>query len=209
MKILQLNGKELFRVLGKNKANIKAIEKELDVKIDASDSGEITINSEDSYKEYLCLEIIRAVSLGFNIETALSLKNEDFMFKTIPLKNIVKKSRIGPIKGRIIGTEGKSKRVVEDLTETAIAVGDNVVGIIGSSQNVEIANAAIDMLIHGAPHAIVYKHLEKSRSKIDEELPLREIIREDFLNPKKKKPKKKVKRKKLIKEKISKKAVKK
>ncbi len=191
MEILQLNGKEFFRVLGKNQINIKFLEKELDVVIKTSKEGEIRIEGKDPYKEYLCLEMIIAVSMGFNIETALFLKNEENILKTIHLKNLVKKSRIGPIKGRIIGTEGKSKRVIEDLTETAIVVNDNVVGIIGASQNVEFASAAIDMLIHGAPHSIVYKYLEKSRAKINEELHLKEIIREDFLNPEKKKIKKK------------------
>lgn len=190
MEILQLNGKEFFRVLGKNQSNIKFLEKELNVNIKASKGGEIIIESQDPYNEYICLEIIIAISIGFNIETALLLRNEENIMKTIHLKNVVKKSRIGAIKGRIIGTEGKSKRVVEDLTETAIVVSDNIVGIIGASQNVEFASAAIDMIIHGAPHAIVYKYLEKSRAKINEDLHLKEIIREDFLNPKTKVKKK-------------------
>src|SRR3989339_1286787 len=110
MKTLRYAGKELFRILGKNESNLERLEKELGVDLDVSEFGEIKIESTNYLNEYLCEEMIGALSLGFNIEEVVKLKDEEIIFKKIILKSLVKASRINPIKGRIIGTGGKSKR---------------------------------------------------------------------------------------------------
>lgn len=194
MKTLRYSGKELFRIIGKNESNLERLEKELDVDLDVGEFGEIKIESTNSLNEYICEEMLEALAVGFNIEEVVKLKDEEILFKKIILKNLVKSSRINPIKGRIIGTGGKTKKVMEDLTETSIVIEEHSVGILGYAENVEIAGAAVDMLIHGAPHGVVYKYLERARSKAKErELPLTEMIREEILHPelKKAKPKKK------------------
>lgn len=217
MKIVRYSGKELFRIIGKNEINLERLESELDVDLDVSEFGEIKIDSTNYLNEYLCEKMIEALSLGFNIEDVLKLKDEEIIFKNIILKNLVKAARINPIKGRIIGTGGKTKRVIEDLTNTSIVIEEHGVGILGYAENVEIASAAVDMIIHGAPHGIVYKYLEKARSKMKErELPITEMIKEEILHPelaKTKKGKKKAtskkktaSKKKLVKVNIRKKA---
>ncbi len=193
MKTLVFSGKELFRVLGKGKKNILALEKKLNIKILIDNFGEVKIDGNDPFLEYLCSEMLDALSLGFEINDVLILNDEDYIFRKIYLKNIVRSSRIGAIRGRIIGTGGKAKRIIEELSETRVIVSENIVGIIGLAENVEIANNAINMLISGAPHSTAYRYLEKTRSKgRDSELPLTEIIKDEILNPKKNIKKKKV-----------------
>lgn len=196
MKTIVFSGKELYRVIGKGRKNIERLEKELNVKIEINDFGEIKIEGKDPLKEYLCAEMMDALSIGFEIESVIVLKDEENIYRKILLKNLVKPSRIRAIRGRIIGTGGKAKRITEELSETSITVSENVVGIIGLAENVQIANTAISMIISGNPHSSVYKYLEKTRSmERDSELPLSEIIREDVLNPKKtktEKPKSKI-----------------
>lgn len=200
MKNLRYSGKELFRILGKNESNLERLEKELDIDLDVNEFGEIKIEGISSLNEYLCEEMLGALALGFNIEDVIKLKDEEIILKKIVLKNLVKASRVNSIRGRVIGTGGKTKTVIEDLTETSIAIEEHGIGIIGYAENVEIAGAAIDMIIHGAPQGIVYKYLERARSKAKErELPLTEMIREEVLHPERAKPKKKKKIKKIIK----------
>ena len=65
------------------------------------------------------------------------------------------------LKGRVIGTEGKSRRVIEELTETHISVYGKTISVVGEIANVGIAKNAIEKLLEGGMHAGVYHELEK------------------------------------------------
>ena len=70
------------------------------------------------------------------------------------------------MKGRIIGAEGKSRRTIEELTETNVSVYGKTVSIIGLAEGVDMARRAIETLLSGSPHANVYKWLEKKRREL-------------------------------------------
>ncbi|MHA2206644.1 MAG: KH domain-containing protein, partial [Candidatus Thorarchaeota archaeon] len=67
------------------------------------------------------------------------------------------------VAGRIIGENGRTRRVIEQTTECKISVYGHTVSIIGIDPGLEYASRAISMIIGGAPHGAVYKYLEKSR----------------------------------------------
>lgn len=163
------SGKKLWRVLGRNHQNKKRIEESMNISLEISGS-EITIKSrkKDSVAEYITSEILEALSLGFNFEAAIQLKNPDYVLKEINLKNYVKQSRLETIKGRIIGTQGKAKKVIKNITDVDLALTDNVVAIIGTAEKIEVVSKAVESLIQGSPHSAVYKYLEKSRAKLIE-----------------------------------------
>jgi ribosomal RNA assembly protein len=69
------------------------------------------------------------------------------------------------IKGRIIGEEGKSRRTIEDLTDTYISVYGHSVGLIGKSDQIKIASDAVTMLSKGKSHKTVYNMLQEARRK--------------------------------------------
>ncbi len=173
MKKIFFSGKELWRVLGKNNTNLKKIEKRLNVGITET-QGEISIQSKskgkDAIIEYLTLKIIEALALGFAIETTLHLSNTDYSLMKIDIKSYAKGKRVNVIKGRIIGTKGKTKALLERLSECNIVLSDHTVGIIGKIENVELASQAIYSLIKGKPQSKVYGFLERSKVKLKEEL---------------------------------------
>jgi ribosomal RNA assembly protein len=70
------------------------------------------------------------------------------------------------LRGRVIGKQGKSRRTIEQLSETYISVYGKTIAIVGDSENVEIARTAVENLLKGASHASVYKWLEKKRKEI-------------------------------------------
>jgi ribosomal RNA assembly protein len=67
------------------------------------------------------------------------------------------------LKGRIIGKEGKTRRIIEELTETNVSVYGHTVSIIGNMEQAEVAKEAIRMLIRGSLHQTVYRFLHRKR----------------------------------------------
>jgi len=139
--------------------NKKIIEETLKVKL--SSKEKIIFIEGEAENEYICLQAIEAINLGFSIKTALLLKDEDIVFKQIPIKSIAKRRDMSQIRARIIGTNGRVLDTLESLTDCFIAVHNNKVGIIGSIENIKTALYALENLIAGSKHASVYAYLEK------------------------------------------------
>ena len=103
---------------------------------------------------------------GFNPEVALRLLKSDYAFELIQLADYARnKNDEKRLKGRVIGQEGKSRRLVEELTSTDVTVYGKTIGIIGEAYNVSIARRAVVSLLNGSTHAKVYKWLEQQRKK--------------------------------------------
>ena len=153
-------------LIGKNGGIKKEVEKSTNTSIDIdSKEGDVFIKGNDGLGIYTAKEVIIAVGRGFNPEIAMLLLKPDYTFELISLKDIVGKSKdaMQRLKGRVIGREGKSRHLIEELSETYISVYGKTIGIIGSSESSAIARQAVESLLGGATHANVYKFLEKKR----------------------------------------------
>jgi ribosomal RNA assembly protein len=73
------------------------------------------------------------------------------------------------LKGRIIGTEGKTRRLIEELTEANVVVYGHTVGIIGSFEEADAARNAVQMIIEGCEHHTVYRYLQRKRTEMKKE----------------------------------------
>jgi len=151
---------------GKIKKDIE-VETKTKIKVD-SQEGDIFISGEDALGLYSCREVIRAIGRGFNPDIALLLLKADYCFELIDLKEYAGKSKdtLLRIKGRIIGAEGKSRRLIEELTEAHICVYGKTIGIIGLPESSSTAREAIEKLLKGSPHSTAYKFLEKKRREM-------------------------------------------
>ena len=143
--------------------NKKQIESSLKVKLNIK--GHIVTITGDPADELICLRVIEAMNLGFSVFQALDLKDEQFAFEVIPIKNIAKRRNLSQVRGRIIGTERKTLRTIEALTGCEIVLHDNSVGVIGLSEAVRKASYAMRKLIAGSKHANVYMYLEDENAK--------------------------------------------
>ena len=155
-------------LIGSRGSTKKEIERETKTSIQIdSKEGDIFIYGEDALGLYTTREIITAIGRGFNPEVALGLLKPDFSFEQINLADYAKgKNHFLRIKGRVIGTEGKARELIEELTDTKISVFGKTISIIGRIENVNVARKAVETLIKGSRHASVYKMLEKHRSEI-------------------------------------------
>jgi ribosomal RNA assembly protein len=73
------------------------------------------------------------------------------------------------IKGRIIGAEGKTRRLIEELTEANVTVYGHTIGIIGSYEEADAARNAVQMIVEGCEHKTVYRYLQRKRTEMKKE----------------------------------------
>ena len=97
----------------------------------------------------------------FQKKKALQLLDPEATFRKIHIKNFTRRKNIGEVRARLIGTEGKTKRTLEEIGSCDIIIGDTEVGIIGSAENIEKTTTAITNLIKGSKQANVYRFLER------------------------------------------------
>jgi KH domain-containing protein len=171
----------------------KRIEKYLDIKIKVENKKTIIIENKkkDQYMEYISSKILEAISLGFDLDIAFQLKDINFNFIKIDIKNFVRESRLNDSISRVIGTKGKTKKLISELSDCDIIVHEHIVAVIGPSDNVEVANQALISLIRGSKPSKIYSFLERSREqlrKLSEEN-IGEIIEEERIEKNEKKDK--------------------
>ncbi|VVB80871.1 Polyribonucleotide nucleotidyltransferase [uncultured archaeon] len=158
--------KERVAVLIGKKGEVKrTIEHETKTKVQInSEEGTVSLTGEDALLLYLAREIVRAIGRGFNPDIALLLLKQDYAFELIAIQDYVKtENDLERLRGRVIGEGGKSRRTIEELTQTNICVFGKTAGIIGPAENISDARRAIESLLAGSPHAHVYKWLERRR----------------------------------------------
>jgi ribosomal RNA assembly protein len=138
-----------------------------------SQTGDVTINlnqdTQDASILFKAKDFVLAVGRGFSPERASKLlQDEDNTLTVIDLREVFGRnpSDIKRVKGRIIGKEGKTRKIIEELSEANISVYGHTVSIIGGVEQSEIAREAVQMIIQGSQHATVYRFLQRKRSEL-------------------------------------------
>lgn len=152
--------------------NKKKLEKKLNVRI-TNRGKEVKIEG-DAEDEYIAEKVIDALNFGFEYISAIQIKENDFMLEIINIKDYTKKHNLEPIRARIIGTHGKTKRTIGQLTDSSIELKDNQVGIIGPMESIQNTQNAIISIIQGAKQSNIYKSLEKNKPEPIRDLGLKE-----------------------------------
>ena len=154
-------------LIGKKGQIKKQLEEVTKTKINIdSKEGDVSVTGNDALLLYCTRDIIKAIGRGFNPDIAMLLLKQDYTFEVINLPDFDNPAQFRRIKGRIIGTQGKSRRLIEEHTDTYISVYGKTVALIGRSDTCSIARRAVEMLIKGSPHSNVYKWLEKMRREL-------------------------------------------
>jgi ribosomal RNA assembly protein len=148
-------------------------EDKLGVKLEIDTEGSVTITLTEKAPDPSVLlkakDVVTAIGRGFTPQTTFRLiRNEDDIYDMIDLRLIFGRSEsdIKRIKGRIIGTEGKTRKLIEELTEADVVVYGHTVGIIGSFEEADAARNAVQMIIDGCEHHTVYNYLQKKRTEL-------------------------------------------
>lgn len=141
--------------------NKKHLEEKLKVKITYK-GADVSIQGKPE-DEYIAEKVIDALNFGFPFSTTMQVKENDFLFEIINIKDHTKRHDLERIRARIIGKQGKTLKTLSNLSECNFEIKDNQVGIIGPAENIELAQNAVISIIQGSKQSNVYKFLEQHK----------------------------------------------
>jgi ribosomal RNA assembly protein len=129
--------------------------------------------SGNEYNEYLVEEIVRAIDFGFHIDDTLLLKKENFVLEFVDIKSHTRRKNLNDVRARVIGTDGKAKKNIEQLTGAVIVIKENRIGVIVDDIHLDATIQALESLIQGSKHGNIFAYLEKQgkiiRNSLDDE----------------------------------------
>jgi ribosomal RNA assembly protein len=136
------------------------------VKVDSS-SGQVELRPRQGGGDPAALlkarDAIVAIGNGFSPEKALQLSRDEVVLEVIDVSDHVGKDPedLKRVMGRIIGAQGKTRRIIEETAHVDLAITRDKVSIIGHPEDVDAAKRAVMMLIEGAMHSTVYRFLDQ------------------------------------------------
>jgi len=172
MKHLKIPLDRVGVLIGRKGEVKRDIEEKSGIKIDIdSKSGEVTLDDHDLDDPLMSIKIeniVNAIGRGFSPENAYRLFNDNGDFFSFDLRDYVgkKENHIRRLRSRIIGKEGKTKHVIEELTDAKISVYGHTVSVISDVLRMNILKKSIDMILTGSKHATVYRFVEMQMKEL-------------------------------------------
>ena len=137
-----------------------------------SETGDVEVHwgkpgTYDPVKALKLPEVIKAIGRGMAPAKAIKLLEDDWFFRLIDLKEFVGKrsNQQRRVRARIIGSQGKVRKLIENLTGSEITIYGSTVVVVGEEEGLESAVDAIERIASGSEHGPVIKGLEKSRKR--------------------------------------------
>ncbi|MDW8063156.1 MAG: KH domain-containing protein [Candidatus Caldarchaeum sp.] len=160
--------KERIGVLIGEGGSVKSeIEKILGVVLQVdSREGTVVINLAKRVEEggdpsalFKARDIVTAIGRGFPPEKALKLARDGYALSVIDLTDVVGNNinHLTRVKARVIGSGGKTRRIIEETCHVDVSVYGDTVAIVGEYEDVRAAEEAVMTLVEGAPHGAVYR----------------------------------------------------
>jgi len=172
MKYLKIPMNRVGVLIGQNGEMKKQLEEKSGIKLQIdSKLGEVVIDDREVQDPLTTMKIeniIKAIGRGFSPEKAMKLLDDDADFFVFDIHDYVgkKEMHIRRLKSRVIGKEGKTKHVLEELTDSKISVFGHAVSVISTVDRMNVVKKAIDMLFTGSKHATVYRFVESQMKQL-------------------------------------------
>ncbi|MGI0100549.1 MAG: KH domain-containing protein [Candidatus Micrarchaeaceae archaeon] len=157
--------RERIRKLKEDKELVKRIEKLCGCSIRFCEDDIVEVTGE-AYPEYAAKSVIFAFGRGFEITIACKLADKDYYFNSIDLGQVISSDkRVRQLKARIIGKEGRTKRYIEEVSSAKISVYGDTVSFIGTIEEINEAETAVNTLMEGGTHRLAYIRMEAAHRK--------------------------------------------
>lgn len=146
--------------------HVELIEQQTGASISLDDELKIArVTHDNSIDELTATEVIEATASGFRPHVALRLLDESTVFNEIDIKAHTRNQKaLHRQKGRLIGKNGRTKELIQELTGVQLKIQNRRVFLLGGLTAVNTAREAIERLLSGAPHSSVYAFLEQQHS---------------------------------------------
>ena len=153
-------------LIGKEGKVKREIEKITETKLEIdSETGLVKVNRSKSKNQLISVfarDIVKAIGSGFTPKKSLKLLDESYYMQQIDVKDHIPESQLKRIKARVIGTGGRIRKMVSEMTNTDIVIYKNNLNIIGTAENGDMAYNALMMLVQGASHKTVFKFIRRN-----------------------------------------------
>jgi ribosomal RNA assembly protein len=157
-------------LIGEGGATMRRIESESEVRLDIdSETGSVRIESVgDPITGLEGPEIVKAIGRGFDPDAALSLLDDDVRMLDLVDLDAATRNRndLRRQKGRLIGENGRTRQLMEELSGAQVVIYGSTLGIIGGPEQVDAVRSGAEMLLDGAPHGAVYSFLERRQNEM-------------------------------------------
>ena len=173
MQEIKVTGNRIGVLIGKNGATKKELEEKTKTAISIdSKEGIVQVTGDDPPLLLRGVEVIQAINRGFSPERAfVLLEDEDLIFDIIDLSALTDNPhQMDRLRGRIIGKDGRSREQIEHMTDCEISVFGKTIAIIGLPEQMKVARSAVEMLIQGISHEVVYGYLERKRREAKQDM---------------------------------------
>lgn len=149
-------------LIGKNGSVKKKIEKATHTEIEVSHTVKIT--GEDPLGLLKAKDMVTAIGRGFSPKETERLKEDDCELHVISLQGDSFKKRVRML-GRVIGNDGRTRKIIENETGASITVKGKTVSIIGTPDEMRPAEEALGELLGGKTHAHAYSMMRRRKSR--------------------------------------------
>ncbi|MDI3483349.1 MAG: ribosomal assembly protein [Candidatus Methanomethylophilaceae archaeon] len=171
MRIIKIPRERVGVIIGTGGKTREELQNISGIPIHIDSEGEVTIYESEKSDPLMTLklfDVIKAIGRGFSPERAMRLFQDDEYLETIDLKEFVgsRRNQLARVRARLIGSEGKTRGLIEDLTGTYMSVYGNTVSLIGDSVTLPVAKHAVEMILRGSEHSTVYRYLERQRPRL-------------------------------------------
>ena len=157
-------------LIGEGGETMREIESRAEVRLDIdSENGKVDVEKTgDPIRGLKGPEIVKAIGRGFAPDEALTLLDDDMMmFDIIDIDAAARnKNDLERQKGRLIGENGRTRELMEELTGASVVIYGTTLGVIGNPKQVDAVRSAAEMILDGAPHGSVYSFLERKRNEM-------------------------------------------
>jgi len=142
-----------------------------------SGEGEVSVSGPDTDPMGVlkARDIVLAIGRGFSPERAFRLLKDDTYLGIVDIKAATgrrEKSVLRRVRSRVIGTRGRARSRIEELSGCSISVYGSTVALIGEEDQLDRATRALELLLHGSEHSTVFHLLARLRrdAELDEAL---------------------------------------
>ena len=169
MRSIRIPQDRVGAIIGPKGETKKMLQNISGIKFDVDSEGEISIYDDvetaDPLMALKIMDVIKAIGRGFAPDRATRLFDDDEYLEIVDLSEFVsgRKNQLSRVRGRVIGRDGRTRQIIEDLTGVYITIYGNTIGLIGNSVSMPVAKHAVELLLNGSEHATVYHYLESQR----------------------------------------------
>lgn len=131
------------------------------LKVDITLSGRKLTFSGTPLDEYEARQVFEAIEAGFSAKKALLLTDPENVLRVLHIRDFTRRKNLKDVRARLIGTEGKTKHTLENISNCDISIKESTISIIGRADSIDYIVTAIKNIIRGTKQSNAYSFLEK------------------------------------------------